>query len=513
MGARVTIIGAGPGGYAAAVRAAQLGAEVTLVEKEQVGGTCLNLGCIPSKIMKTSAELLEKIRQAEVFGVHVQGNVVLDMQKLMSRKQKILATQIEGIERMLSHHTIKLVRGNARIEGPGRVSATDKAGQVQQWDWDRLIIATGSRPSSVPAFPFDSQQILSSDHILSIEKIPKSILVVGGGVIGCEFACILSAMGARVSVVEALDRMLPLPSVDAQCSKVLEREMKKRRIKCYPNRVVKSLEKGNNCMMATICPSRFAKNLNHGDRMPVTLQVDQVLVSIGRSPNTRGIGLSTIGLKTDDNGWLPVDERMQTGVSGVYAIGDVLGPARVMLAHVALTEAMVAAENAMGEIRVMDYSTVPGAIFTMPEVACVGLTEAQANAQGLNIRSDTVMFRMIGKAQVIGELSGQATIVSHADSGRVLGVHIIGPHATDLLGEGALTVSRKLSVSDIANTIHAHPDFSRNFFGSRVEGYWESPPRIVTFLGISRYPKLSGEGMSSFNRISARRHSGQKAPS
>ncbi len=457
MAARVTILGAGPGGYVAAVRAAQLGAEVTVVEKEQVGGTCLNWGCIPSKIMKTSADLLEKFHQAEAFGILADGDARLDMQKLMVRKEQILATQIKGIEGLLAHHHINLVRGHARIEGPGKVSAAGQDGQVQGWAWDRLIIATGSQPFSVPAFPFDGRRILSSNHILSIEQVPESIVIVGGGVIGCEFACILSAMGAKVIVVEALDRMLPLPSVDASCSKVLEREMKKRKITFYVNRVVEAIEQNGDGLRVTVGPSPFASNLKAKDKVPVTEMVAQALVCIGRSPNTKGIGLSTIGLATDAKGWIPVDDRLRTAVAGVYAIGDVLGPERVMLAHVASTEGILAAENALGGDRTMDYTAVPGAIFTMPEVACVGLSEAQAKERGIDARSDAVLFRNIGKAQVIGELAGQATIVSDAGNGRLLGVHIIGPHATDLLGEGSLALSNRLGVADIAKTIHAHP--------------------------------------------------------
>ncbi len=454
---KLTVLGAGPGGYVAAVRAAQLGAMVTVVEKEQVGGTCLNWGCIPSKIMKTSAELLEKFHQAETFGIRTDGRAALDMQRLMARKQNVLATQIKGIEGLLAHHKVNLVRGAARIDGPGKASAVAEDGQAQQWEWDRLIIATGSRPFSVPAFPFDGQQILSSNHILGIEAVPESIVIVGGGVIGCEFACILAAMGSQVTVVEALDRMLPLPSVDPGCSKVLEREMKKRKIKFFVNRVVESIDQGQDGLAVTIGPSPMAQNLKAKDNVPVSVQVAKALVCIGRSPNTKGIGLSTIGVETDAKGWIPVDDRMQTAVPNVYAIGDVLGPERVMLAHVASTEAMLAAENAMGGDRVMDYTAVPGAIFTMPEVACVGLTEEQAVNQGMDARTDTVLFRTIGKAQVIGELAGQASIVSDAGSGRVLGVHIIGPHATDLLGEGALAVANHLTVADLAGTIHAHP--------------------------------------------------------
>lgn len=457
MTTRVTVLGAGPGGYVAAVRAAQLGAAVTVVESRQVGGTCLNRGCIPSKIMKTTADMLEKFHRADAFGIRTAGGAVPDLPKLMARKQSVLAAQIKGIEGLLAHHKITLIRGHARIAGPGRVSAVGVDGQAHDWGWDRLIIATGSRPLSVPAFAFDGRRILSSDHILNIEAVPESMVIVGGGVIGCEFACILSALGTEVVVVEALDRLLPLPSVDAGCSKVLEREMKKRRIKFYLNRVVESMVPTADGLLVSIGPSPFAADLKDKDKLPITAGVRQALVCIGRSPNTDAIGLSTIGVETDAKGWIPVDERLQTRVPDVYAIGDVLGPQKVMLAHVASTEGMLAAENAMGGDRRMDYAAVPGAIFTMPEVACVGLTAIQARQQGIDARADTVLFRAIGKAQVIGELAGQATIVSEAGSGTVLGVHMIGPHATDLLGEGALAVANHLGIGAIAGTVHAHP--------------------------------------------------------
>jgi dihydrolipoyl dehydrogenase len=457
---RVTVLGAGPGGYVAAVRAAQLGAKVTLVEKEQLGGTCLNWGCIPSKIMKTSAELLEKCQKAAEFGVRVEGRPMLDLEKLMARKRKVLATQVKGIEGLLSHHKIDLVHGHARIEGRGKVSVTDENADVHQWEWGRLIIATGSKPFPVPSFPFDGKRILSSNDILSIEQLPESIVIIGGGVIGCEFACILSAMGAKVTVVEAMGRMLPLPSLEPSCSKTLEREMKKRKIKCYVNRIVESIEEDGDALKVTIGPSPYATDLKEKDKDLIIENAEKALVCIGRSPNTENSGLSSLGVRTDAKGWILVNERLETTVDGVYAIGDVLGPEKVMLAHVASTEATVAVENAMGADRKMDYTVIPGAVFTMPEVACVGLTEAQAEAQGIDARSDTVLFRAIGKAQVLGELAGQATIVSDAYTGKMLGVHIIGPHATDLLGEGALAITKGLKVTDIANTIHAHPTLS-----------------------------------------------------
>jgi dihydrolipoamide dehydrogenase len=282
-------------------------------------------------------------------------------------------------------------------------------------------------------------------------------MIVGGGVIGCEFAFILSSLGARVTVVEALDRLLPLPSVDADCSKVLQREMKKRKIKFLVNRTAETFEASDGGLNVTIGPSPFMEAPSEKDKQPVTAQVEKMLVCIGRQPNTAELGLDTIGLEPDKRGWITVNDRMETAVSGVYAIGDVLGPEKIMLAHVASTEGQVAAENAMGGKREMDYHVVPGAIFTTPEVANVGLSEAQARDKGYDVRADSVLFRTLGKAQVIGEIAGQAKIVSEKDSGKILGVHIVGPNATDLIAEAALAMQMGGSVTDVAATIHAHP--------------------------------------------------------
>jgi dihydrolipoamide dehydrogenase len=305
--------------------------------------------------------------------------------------------------------------------------------------------------------PFDGVKILSSDHALSLTQVPESIIIVGGGVIGCEFAFILSSLGTKVTVVEALDRLLPIPSVDEDCSKLLQREMKKRKIKFIVNRTVDSFEERDGQLDVTIGPSPFLKAPSEKEAKPMQVQVAQMLVCIGRKPNTSGIGLETIGLAPDEKGWIATNDRMETGVADVYAIGDVLGPEKIMLAHVASTEGQVAAENALGANRQMDYRVVPGAIFTTPEVANVGLSEAQARENGFDVRADSVLFRTLGKAQVIGEIAGQAKIVADRPSGKVLGVHIVGPHATDLIAEAALAMQMGGSVQDVAATIHAHP--------------------------------------------------------
>lgn len=460
MSRRIVIIGAGPGGYVAAVRASQMGADVTVIEQDNVGGTCLNRGCIPSKIMKTTAELMEKFHKAPEFGISVQAKAYLDMQQLMARKQKVIQDQTKGILNLFKHHKIRYLKGYGYLKDSGMVSVRAADNTTLDIPWDRLILALGSEPFSIPSFPFDGKRIISSNEALDMEEIPESIMIIGGGVVGCEFAFILSSLGSQVTVVEALPRILPLPSVDEDCSKILQREMKKRKIKFMVNRTVENVENNGKKVRVFIGPSPFLENPSEKDKQRMTAEVNKVLVCIGRKPNTADIGLEMLGVTVDDKGWILADEMMQTGASDVYAVGDILGPSKIMLAHVASTEGIVAAENAMGQERSMDYQVVPGAIFTMPEVANVGLTEAQAKEQGHNIRSDSVLFRTLGKAQVIGEIAGQAKIVSDTENNRILGVHMVGPHATDLIAEGTLAIQTKCTVKELAETIHAHPTLS-----------------------------------------------------
>jgi dihydrolipoamide dehydrogenase len=460
MATRLTIIGAGPGGYVAAIRAAQQGAKVTLIEQDEVGGTCLNWGCIPSKVMKMTAEMLEQFQRASEFGLVVKGSMVPDMERLMARKQKVVQDQVTGIVKLLEHHKVRCLRGSGRIVSPDCIQVKRDGNEPEDVQWDRLILALGSEPLAIPGLPFDGKRIISSNEALNLTEIPESLLIVGGGVIGCEFAFILSSLGSQVTVVEAMDRLLPLPSVDEDCSKILQREMKKRKIRFMVNRTVEGVDENEGKLRVMTRPSSFAKELKEKDSKPVAVDVDKVLVSIGRSPNTIDVGLEQIGVKTDQRGWIIANDRMETSVPHVYAIGDVLGPAKIMLAHVASAEGFVAAGNAVGGNRTMDYAAVPGGVFTMPEVADVGLTEIQAGERGYNVRSDTVLFRTLGKAQVIGEIAGQAKIISDAETGKIVGVHIIGPHATDLIAEGTLAVQTGCSVNDLARTIHAHPTLS-----------------------------------------------------
>jgi len=460
MSTRITILGAGSGGYIAAIKAAQLGAQVTLIERDNIGGTCLNWGCIPTKIFKTTAEVMEKLRMARELGVEVEGEVRPNMARLMDRKQELIDNIATGILKILDSYRIQYMRGEGHVLDPNRLRVKRLDKGIVDVNSDKLILATGSCPLDIPPFPFDGERILSSDDAINLQEIPNSILVVGGGAIGCEFAFIFASLGSEVTVVEALSRMLPLPSVDGDCSKVIQREMKKRKIRFMVNRTVEKIEEHGKQVRVAIGPSPFSQDLKGKERAPVTVLVDRVLVCIGRKPNTAGFGLGSLGVKMDDKGWITANERMETNVPHVYAIGDVLGPSKIMLAHVASAEGMVAAENALGGNRGMNYHVIPFGVFTLPEVACVGLTEEQAREQGSDVRADTFQLRVLGRAQAMGEIAGQVKIISDTQTKKILGVHIVGAHAADLISEGTLALHVGATVKDLAETIHAHPTLS-----------------------------------------------------
>lgn len=457
MALKVVIIGAGPGGYVAAIRAAQLGAEVTLIEKERVGGTCLNWGCIPSKVLRTSAELLDRVRRGREYGLALEGGFSLDLRALMARKEKVIENQARGIVDILKHHRIQYIQGIGTITDPNRVTVRGHDEEAWEIPWERLILALGSAPLDIPDLPVDGRSILSSNDALEVQGVPKSLLIVGGGVIGCEFAFIFSAFGSQVTLVEAKSRLIPLPSVDEDCSKVIQREMAKRKISVILESTANRVEDKEDGLQVFLGSSPFVEGPSDRVRRPASVEVEKVLLCIGRKPDTAGLDLERIGVKVDNSGWVVADETMKTRSSGVYAIGDVLGPSRVMLAHVASREGMVAAENAVGGTARMSYDAVPNIIFTMPEISNVGLTEAQAKEQGFQLRAESVLFRNIAKPHVIGEIGGMAKIVFDGGSGRLLGVHLVGPCASDLIAEGALAVKSGRTIQELADTIHGHP--------------------------------------------------------
>ncbi len=444
MSERMVIIGAGPGGYVAAIRAAQLGAEVTVVENKEVGGTCLNRGCIPTKALVYSAEALEMVRHAKDYGVEVSGEVTYNLEAMMKRKDKVVATQVKGIRSLFKSHQIRLVEGTGTLKDARTVSVELREGGTEEISADKIILATGSRPANIPVFPLDGRKIISSDDALFLDKVPETLLIIGAGVIGCEFAFILNALGAKITMVEMMPHAIPL--VDEEITGLLERELKKKKIKLYCDEKIESVkENADGMMVASLASGK-------------EIVTDQVLVSIGRAFNTDGLDLEAAGVKVSPRGNIEVNERLETSVPGIYAIGDVTGG--ILLAHVASTEGIAAAENALGQESSVDYRVVPGAIFTMPEIGTVGLTEAQAREKGFDIAVGTFPYRGLGKSHAMGKITGMAKIVADAKTDRLLGMHILGAHASDIVQEGALVMKMGGTIKELGETIHSHPTLS-----------------------------------------------------
>lgn len=460
---RIVVLGGGPGGYVAAIRAAQLGAKVTLVEKDRIGGTCLHWGCIPTKVLKATAELLDALRSKEEMGIDLEGTPKLNLARLMARKRKVVEIQETGILKILSRLRVRHIQGVGRILGPGLLGLETPSGESERLEWDRLILATGSRPLCLPSLPFDGERILSSSDVLDLEEIPFRVLIVGGGVIGCELACILKSLGSQVHVVEALERLLPLPALDLDSSTLMEREMRKRGIQVYLRQVVEKVQEQDGGLEVILGASHGLKAVPGRLQASKAVLVDRVVVCVGREPLSKGLGLEALGVEVDARGWIRVNQMLETSASGVLAVGDALGPSRPMLAHLASAEGLLAAENAIEEAKIMDYEAVPSAIFTSPEVACVGLSELQAKALGMDANSENFLMRGIGKAQILGEIAGQAKVVWEKGTKRLLGMQLIGPHVTELLGECTLALKMGAGLEDLARTIHPHPTLSEIF--------------------------------------------------
>ena len=460
MGKRITIIGSGPGGYKAAVRAAQLGSCVTVIERNAVGGTCLNWGCIPTKTLKTSAEMLHNFRKASSFGITVTGDVLPDIQGIMARKDKVVYNLAQGIHELFKSYNIKYLNGIGTLKNSHTVSVKLPGSNAVDVISDAVILATGSSPLKFSSFPFDGNNILSVNDVLTMNDIPESVIILGGGVIGSELAFILSSFGTRITVVEARDRLIPLPSVDDDISTIILREMKKHKIRVLLDRTIDTVSIKDSRVIATTGVSPFSHSTEKPFSDPEHLEADKLLVTIGRQANTENMELDRIGVKIDSLGWIEVNGRMETTVTDVYAIGDALGPEKIMLAHVASAEGMVAVENALGGNKTMDYSVIPSTFFTFPEAASVGLTGEQAKDQGYSVRINSFLFRLLGKSQAMGEITGQVKIISDARNKKILGVHIVGPHASDLIAEGVLALQLGATVEDLASTIHAHPTLS-----------------------------------------------------
>jgi dihydrolipoamide dehydrogenase len=454
---RLAIIGSGPGGYVAAIKAAQLGAEVTVIEKDEVGGTCLNWGCIPTKTLSASAEALHKARRLAEYGIEMPGEARPNISKIMERKDKVVATQVKGIRSLFKYRNINFTEGIGRLQSPSRIEVEKRDRSRELLETDRIIIATGSRPALISTFPFDGESILSSNDAVNLKQLPKNIIIIGAGVIGCEFACIFAEFGVDITMLELMDRAVS--TEDHEISEVLERELKKKKIKLFTGVRVERVEKQLDGVHVFVSGGKeFA--------------AEKLLVSIGRQYNTEDIGLEALGIQKGERGEIRVDERMETNVKGIYAIGDVVGG--MLLAHVASKEGMVAASNACGTDMKMDYSVVPAAIFTSPEIGSVGLREHQVSARGINVKSGRFQFRSLGKAHAMGEIAGIIKIIADAETDHVLGMHIIGPHAADLVHEGALAITAGMTAREVGDMIHAHPTLSEGIMEAAEDVHGES---------------------------------------
>ncbi|MCL4178386.1 MAG: dihydrolipoyl dehydrogenase [Verrucomicrobia bacterium] len=436
----LVVIGAGPGGYVAAIRAAQLGLKVACVEKEPaLGGTCLRLGCIPSKVLLESSERFRETRLSLVqHGIRV-GQVELDLPVLMKRKETVVQTLTKGIDGLLRKNKITRHTGQARLDGPGRV-AVDQANGTLQLEARQVILATGSRPAPLAGVELDGDRIGTSTEALAYSEVPKHLVVIGAGYIGLELGSVWQRLGSKVTVLEFLDRILPGmdDELAADAQKIFTKQGLQFRLGC---RVTAAKRVGDTCAVEI-------------DGAP-PIECDRVLLAVGRIPHTDGLGLATVGIQLNEKGRIPVNDRFATSAPGVFAIGDVIGGA--MLAHKAEEEGIACVEGIVTGHGHVNYDTIPGVVYTHPEIASVGKTEAQLQQEGVEYRKGVFPFLASGRARTLGVTDGKVKVLANARTDRVLGVHIIGPQAGELIAEAATAMNFGASSEDIARCCHAHP--------------------------------------------------------
>jgi dihydrolipoamide dehydrogenase len=453
----IVIIGSGPGGHVAAFKAAKKGKKVAVVEKAELGGVCLNWGCIPTKAMLKSAQVFHYMESAATYGIDFEGEVKPSLDKIVARSRGVADQMNKGIAFSFKKLGIDVIEGHGRIEAKGVVEVTKADGSVEQVEADHIILATGSRPREIPIMPVDGKRILSSREALTMQELPESMIIVGSGAIGCEFAWVYAALGVKVTVVEYLPAMLPV--ADEEVSRTLERSFRKMKATVLTGTAVKAVRVGEDGCEVDV----------EGKKGADTLKADVVLSAVGVKSNLEGLGLEELGVKVERDK-VVVDDFYRTNVEGIYAIGDIVaGPA---LAHVASAEATVCVEAILGENpKPVDYSTIPSCVYTIPEVAMVGLTEKQALEQGYEIKVGKYQFMASGKATAAGDRDGFVKLIYDAKTEKLLGAHIIGGSVTEMLGEPTLAKQLGISAREIASTVHAHP--------TMYEGLMEATEEIL----------------------------------
>ena len=437
----VVVIGGGPGGYVCAIRSAQLGLRTVLIERDQLGGVCVAYGCIPSKALISVAKLYQKAKEGASFGIVADG-IRVDLPALQKWKAGVVSTLESGVAALCRGNKVEVLEGTAEVIDAKRVKVMTSSG-TEELVTKNLVIATGSRAISLPGLEFDGKLVLSSTEALALEKVPESILVIGGGYIGLEICGVYQKLGSKITIVEVTEQLLP--GTEPDLVRIPQRNLEKRGAKILLKSKVLSLEKTGDVVKARVSTPT-------GE---VVVEASVALVSVGRAPLTAEMNLSWMGVKTDAKGYIVTDERMKTNVEGVYAIGDVRG--QPLLAHKAMKEGVVAAEVIAGLPSAADWKSIPWAIFTDPEIAGVGLTEKAAVEAGLQVKRSRFSFAALGRALVAGEAEGFVRIISDSKTGLVLGVQIVGPEASNLISEAALAIEMGATVEDIALTIHPHP--------------------------------------------------------
>lgn len=455
------IIGSGPGGYVAAIRAAQRGLKTALIEARETGGTCLNRGCIPSKALIANADMLRKIQEAEQYGISV-GEVEFDYAKMKERKDIVVKKIRKSLEGLIAANKIKVIRGYGRFISPHEVAVSGEDNVVLEAS--SIIIATGSEPRPLPGIPFDYERIHDSTSLLEITKLPKKLAIIGGGVIGCEFACLHNAFGVDVTILELLPTILPTEGRNV--SDTLAASFKKKGIQIETNVVVKQVVHVESGVEIHLADGR-------------TLEADCALISTGRKYNTIGIGLEKAGVVVNEDGSIPTDERMRTNVPHIFAIGDITG--KWILAHVASHQGMIAADNAAGKLAEMNYNAVPAVIFTDPEVGTIGLTLERAIEAGYDATIGKFPFQALGKSQATIQTEGFAQVVIEKTTGQILGAQVVGHEAATLIAEMAVAIGNELTVHSISETIHAHPTIAEA---------WMEAAFLASGMPIHLPPKL-----------------------
>ncbi|MBS0649045.1 MAG: dihydrolipoyl dehydrogenase [Verrucomicrobia bacterium] len=431
------VIGAGTGGYVAAIKASQLGKKVALVEKGELGGTCLNVGCIPTKTMIANAQVLEKVKHAADFGI-TTGAISIDFAKMKERKDGVITKIRKGLEGLIRSNGITILRGTAQFTGPKELKVKGQDNVMIQGE--KIIIASGSEPMDIPAFPCDHQKVFNSTSILELTQLPKTLAIIGGGYIGCEFASLYAELGVKVILLEALPAIVAAQG--KMISDTLTAAFKKQGIDVQTGVFVEGIDK-------------HAKGVTVRLKDKGPIEADAVLVAVGRKVVSQGMALENAGVLISDRGAITVNDKMETNVPGIYAVGDVTG--QVMLAHVASHQGIVAAMNAAGLEAVMHYNAVPAVIFTLPEIAMVGLTQEQAIEQGYAAAVGKFPFQALGKAVASMDTEGFAQVIIDKKTGQILGAQVVGHEASSLIAEMALAIANELTVDCLADTIHAHP--------------------------------------------------------